>query len=100
MRSGCQPGIVGNQSLLRALIVVGGHQQQGVCSGGCGGFTVFQRPGGVIAAGPGDNRYPAGSGARHGTDNSDALLQSQGGGFAGGAAGNQRRRPALDLPFG
>ena len=52
--------VVLDQAGLGALVVVGGHQQQGVGAGVLGVLAQVDSGGGVVAAGAGDDLDPVG----------------------------------------
>ena len=82
---------------MSGLVIIRGHQQQGVGAGGLGVLGQHQGGSGVIAAGAGDDLDPAGDlldAVFHGFH---VLFQRHGGGLAGGAADADGVRTGGDL---
>ena len=72
------------EALLGALVIIGGHMEEGVGAGVLGVLREVDRGGGVVAARAGDDLYPVVDVLDAEIDGGDVLPQAQGGALAGG----------------
>ena len=88
-----------DQTLLRGLVVVGGHQKQSIGAQCFCFLREFHTEFGVIAAGSCNDGYPALHLVNDKADGFRVLFRGHCGSFAGGAAGDDRIDPAFNLEF-
>ena len=88
---------MGNQTGLRGLVVIGGHQQQRIRAQVTGGGGQPERMGGVVGTGAGNHRHTACGGLYGGADGGNVLLIGEGSGFARGSADDNGVCAALNL---
>ena len=81
--------VVGHQTVLAGFVVIRGDHQQGVGPQPFGLLRELHGIAGVVAAGTGDDRDPAGRGRDNLPDDRNVLLVIEGGRFARGTAGHQ-----------
>lgn len=87
-----------HQTALGGLVVVGGHDQNGIGTVGAGALGQLHGVVGLVGAGAGDDRHPAVDPLAGVGDGAAVLGVGQGGAFAGGAADDQGVDPLGDLP--